>query len=360
MTWLTAFVFLLGAWGNASAHQINSSYTTVITRPDTVKVMFAVDEADLIRYFGLDRNGDGYVWREEGLEGAAAVGDRLVAGTDLEVDGRPAVLRATGAEVGQDRDGNLFLYLYFCTPVRSLPRTLDLGLRFITELGEQHKNLAKILIPDKPLIQAVFSREEPRHHFVVSEPADLWAQIGDFLLLGVQHIFLGYDHICFLLALIIVGGRLGNLVKIVTAFTVAHSITLILAALQVVELPGRLVESGIALSIVYVALENFWLHRTDYRWVLSFVFGLIHGFGFASVLRELGLPTEGLIASLLAFNVGVEAGQLVIVSLMYPLTVLAARSVYRRQLVWGVSGVILLFGLGWLVERVFSLQFMPI
>lgn len=360
MTRVATLLLLLGVLRSASAHQINSSYTTVLTRTDTVKVMFAVDEADLIRYFGLDRNGDGYIWRDEALQGADAVAARLLGGTSLEVDGRPTELRASGNEVGQDRDGNLFLYLYLATRVAALPLTLDLELRFIGELGEQHKNLAKVLVPDKPLLQAVFTREEMRHHFLVSEKVDLLAQIGDFLLLGVEHIFLGYDHICFLLALIIVGGRLANLVKIVTAFTVAHSITLILAALQVVELPSRLVESGIALSIVYVAVENFWLQRTDYRWVLSFVFGLIHGFGFANVLQELGLPTQGLIASLLAFNVGVEAGQLVIVAAMYPLTVLAARSVYRRQLVLGVSALILLFGLGWLAERAFNLEFMPV
>lgn len=344
----------------AQAHQINTSYTTVITRADTVKVMLAIDEADLIRHYGLDRNGDGYIWRDEALQGAASVSGQLLAGVSLAVDGRTAALVEHGAEVGQDRDGNLFLYFYYIAPVRALPQTLDLDLGFIAELGEQHKNLAKVLIPDKPLQQAVFSREAPQHHFVVSEPVDLLDQAVDFLVLGVEHIFLGYDHICFLLALIIVGGRLINLIKIVTAFTIAHSLTLILAALQVVELPSRLVEAGIALSIVYVALENFWLHRTDYRWVLSFAFGLIHGFGFANVLRELGLPTTGLVASLLAFNVGVEVGQLCIVALFFPLTRWATHSRYRRQLVWGISGMILLFGLGWLAERVFALRFMPI
>lgn len=349
-------LWLVPAW----AHQINTSYTTVLTRADTIKVMLAVDEADLIRYYGLDRNGDGYIWRDEALQGADAVAGRLLAGVKLEVDGHRVELRATGSEVGQDRDGNLFLYLYYTVPVRALPQTLDLDLGFLAELGEQHKNLAKVLIPQKPLLQAVFSRAEQRHRFVVSEPVDLLGQVLDYTALGVEHIFLGYDHICFLLALIIVGGRLLNLVKIVTAFTAAHSITLILAALQVVELPSRLIEVGIALSIVYVAAENFWLHRTDYRWVLSFAFGLVHGFGFANVLQELGLPTTGLVASLLAFNVGVEAGQLCIVTVLFPLTLLASRSVYRRPLILGISGIILLFGLGWLAERVFALSFMPI
>ena len=353
---MVLLLWLVPGW----AHQINTSYTTAITRPDTVKLMLAIDEADLIRYFGLDTNADGFIWRDEALKGAPGVSGRLLAGVRMEVDGHPVSLAEHGTEVGQDRDGNLFLYLYYTAPVQSLPRTLDLELGFLSELGDQHKNLAKVLVPDKPLLQAVFSRESPSHRFVISEPVDLLGQIWEFLALGVEHIFLGYDHICFLLALIIVGGRLLNLVKIVTAFTVAHSITLILAALQVVELPSRLVEAGIALSIVYVAMENFWLQRTDYRWVLSFAFGLVHGFGFANVLRELGLPTEGLVASLLAFNVGVEVGQLCIVGLLYPLTVLAGRSVYRRPLILGISGIILLFGLGWLAERVFALSFMPI
>lgn len=349
-------LWLAPAW----AHQINTSYTTVTARADTVKVVVALDETDLIRYFGLDTNQDGYIWRDEALQGTASVFDHLVKGIELEVDGKAVVLQQHGSELGQDRDGNFFLYLYYVVPVRELPQTLDLELGFLAELEGNHKNLAKVLIPNKPLQQAVFSREELKHHFVISEPVDLWAQVWQFIKLGVEHIFLGYDHICFLLALIIVGGRLLNLIKIVSAFTLAHSITLILAALQVVVLPSRLIESGIALSIMYVALENFWLQRTDYRWMLSFGFGLIHGFGFANALRELGLPTRGLVASLLAFNVGVEIGQLCIVALLFPLTLLAARSVYRKQLVWGISGVILLFGLGWLIERVFTLSFMPI
>ncbi|MBT7863105.1 MAG: HupE/UreJ family protein, partial [Gemmatimonadetes bacterium] len=172
--------------------------------------------------------------------------------------------------------------------------------------------------------------------------------------------FIGYDHIMFLAALIVIGTRLGPLVKIVSAFTVAHSITLLLAALDVVTLPTRWVEAGIALSIVYVALENFWLRDASHRWMLTFAFGFVHGFGFANVLRDLGLPTEGLVASLLAFNVGVEIGQIIIVSVMLPLILFAVRRGYQQRLVRVASAVIFLFGIGWLVERVFDLSYMPI
>ena len=134
----------------------------------------------------------------------------------------------------------------------------------------------------------------------------LAAQAGSFLALGVEHIFTGYDHLMFLVGLLLLGGRFRSLVKIVTAFTIAHSATLVLAALGVVDLPSRVVEPAIALSIAYVGAENFFLKSVDRRWIIAFFFGLIHGFGFAGILRQLGLPEQGLILSLLSFNVGVE------------------------------------------------------
>jgi hypothetical protein len=194
-------------------------------------------------------------------------------------------------------------------------------------------------------------------------PEPIAAQAGRFILLGVQHIFLGYDHIMFLFALMLLGGRLMDLVKIVTAFTVAHSITLALAALQAVTLPSRLVESAIALTIAYVAAENLFLKEpAGHRWMLTFGFGLIHGFGFAGVLRELGLPARGLAASLLGFNVGVELGQVCIVGAFFPLTRWLSgrrRRKFKRRLVVAASCAILAFGAGWFVERAFELAFMP-
>ena len=140
-----------------------------------------------------------------------------------------------------------------------------------------------------------------------------------FFRLGVEHILTGYDHILFLFALILRGGRLRSLLGIVTAFTVAHSITLALAVLGVVVVPSRIVEPVIALSIAYVALENIFRRRAaSGRWVVSFVFGLVHGFGFAGALLELGLPPSGLIGSLVFFNLGVEAGQAMIVAAAVP------------------------------------------
>ncbi len=167
---------------------------------------------------------------------------------------------------------------------------------------------------------------------------------------------IGYDHIFFLLGLILIGGSFLNLVKIVSSFTVAHSITLILAALQVVAIPSRLVESVIALSIVYIALENFFIKKTDERWLITFIFGLMHGFGFAGVLHELGLPTAGLAVSLLSFNLGVEVGQIIIVAVAFPFIYLITKTKWQKQIVYGLSSVIMVFGLMWFLERAFDLD----
>src|SRR5262249_12245207 len=152
---------------------------------------------------------------------------------------------------------------------------------------------------------------------------------------------------------------LGYTLKIVTAFTLAHSITLVAAGLELVHAPTRLTESGIALSIAYIGLENLALSDPKQRWLLAFAFGLIHGFGFASVLREIGLPARGLVLSLLSFNVGVEIGQLCVVALLLPILHLVAThsaNLYRRAILQAGSALITAFGLLWLFERAFAVK----
>jgi len=183
--------------------------------------------------------------------------------------------------------------------------------------------------------------------------------VGRFIKLGVEHIFLGYDHICFLLALLVVS-RFREMLKIITSFTVAHSITLIVAGLGIARLPSRLVECGIALTIIYVAFDNLRRKSTAHRWLLTFGFGLVHGFGFASVLSELGLPAVGRVRCLLAFNIGVEIGQLAIVSVALPILWLLAKRQLQARVAFAVSVIVGLFGMGWFIERAFGLGFMPV
>lgn len=190
--------------------------------------------------------------------------------------------------------------------------------------------------------------------------AGLGRVLKQYLALGVEHIFLGYDHIAFLLGVILWGRRLRPLIIVATAFTVAHSITLTLAALDVFTLPSRWVEAAIAASIVYVAAENFFVRSIDKRWRLTFLFGLVHGFGFAGALKAFGLPSTAVAPALAAFNVGVELGQIAILAIAVPAILWlegpAARRAggqhpRKRQIVFAGSGVILVLGLYWLARR---------
>ncbi|MEO8717423.1 MAG: HupE/UreJ family protein [Burkholderiales bacterium] len=189
-----------------------------------------------------------------------------------------------------------------------------------------------------------------------------WQVIVRFVLAGIEHIFLGYDHVAFLLAVILWGRRLLPLIKVITAFTVAHSITLALAVLEIVVLPSSIVEPLIAASIVFVAAENFFVRDIVKRWRITFLFGFIHGFGFASALREFGLPKGAIVPALVSFNLGVEIGQAAIVCIAVPLLLCIDRLGERRRalsgnagqspvFVYACSGVILALGLYWLVQR---------
>lgn len=188
------------------------------------------------------------------------------------------------------------------------------------------------------------------------------ATMQRYLVTGIEHIFLGYDHLAFLVAVVLWARRLIPVIKIVTAFTIAHSITLSLAALGVVVIPPAIVEPTIAASIVFVALENFFSRDIDRRWRVTFAFGLIHGFGFAGALQEIGLPSNAVAIALASFNVGVEIGQVAIVSLVVPSLVAidhlmargAAKPVRATQLVYALSTLITVLGGYWLFTRIFE------
>jgi hypothetical protein len=194
---------------------------------------------------------------------------------------------------------------------------------------------------------------ETREARVTVDVAPSHGTLG-FIRLGVEHILTGWDHLLFLLGLLLRGGSALALAKIITAFTLAHSVTLALAVLDVVVLPGRLVEAVIALSIAVVAAENLFLRPVvARRWLVSFCFGLVHGFGFSAALREIGLPSHGLALSLFGFNAGVELGQALVVAVALPLLLLLRRTRWERRMVWSSSLAILVVGVVLFVERAF-------
>ncbi|MGH7493434.1 MAG: DUF6702 family protein [bacterium] len=350
------------------AHQMNTSYTTITVTDRQIEIMFTFDLNDLENNFALDANGDGQTARDEMMRAMPDMYQYFAGHFTLALGYTPVELEQQEGRFTQDDFGNIFINFFFKRTLSESATEIGFSVDFFDKFGGKHNNLAK-MVHGENVQQAIFTIDQPRERFVIGGEMSLFAQLREFTYLGIEHIFLGYDHIMFLLGLIIIGGRLIDLVKIVTSFTIAHSITLILAALQVVSLPARLIESGIALSIAYVAAENFLIlsDRTEatkasalkHRWILTFCFGLVHGFGFANVLRDLGLPAKGLIGSLLAFNLGVEIGQIAIVGLLFPIILWSTRTKMQRQLIYAFSSIILIFGLSWFVERAFALHFMP-
>lgn len=206
--------------------------------------------------------------------------------------------------------------------------------------------------------QLIFNASTEEHTYYLGTTQGALAVMGTFIPSGIHHIMIGPDHILFLVGLLLLGGSWLTLVRIVTAFTVGHSITLSLAALNVVTPPATVIEPAIALSIVFVGADNLVRGEgRDLRAWVALVFGLVHGFGFANVLREFGLPPEALGWSLFSFNVGVEIGQLVIV-----LVVATALAAIRRrsdrlgyQVAFAGSVVVIAAGTYWFVQRVFGL-----
>lgn len=179
-----------------------------------------------------------------------------------------------------------------------------------------------------------------------------WAVTAwNYLVIGVQHIWFGIDHLLFILALVLAKLRPWDYVKVLTAFTVGHSLTIALAALDIVRLPSSFVEPFIALSIAYVAVENIFRKQVNRRWLIALLFGLIHGFGFAQVLQE--SPVDSIVLALISFNVGVEIGQLSVLAVVIPLLLWLRR--FKKVYTYSnavISGGIMLFGLFWFVIRV--------
>ena len=199
--------------------------------------------------------------------------------------------------------------------------------------------------------QAVLDARAPRRQFVAFRNA-YWSTAWSFLRLGITHIFTGYDHIALLVGLLIGTAGVGPLAKLVTSFTVAHTITLGLATFDLVILPTRVTESLIALSIAFLAVENLSGAGVANRWRVTFLFGLAHGFGFANVLREMQLPRAGMALSLFSFNSGVEIGQLMFAAVTF--WALAHAAGMWRPLRPAVSAVVGSVAVYWFVQRAFT------
>jgi hydrogenase/urease accessory protein HupE len=250
-----------------------------------------------------------------------------------------------------DGDGLAIAVAYTCG---GTAEALLVEARFPAALARGHRHLLTLTSGDD-VWEDVANAAHPRIRFALAAPpppARVAPVFGPLLRMGLEHILTGYDHLLFLLALILVGRPLRSLVAAVTAFTVAHSITLALSAFDVWAPSARIVEPCIALSIAYVGIENWFVSDARGRWKITFIFGLVHGFGFAGALREIAVPRADIPTALFAFNMGVELGQLAVVAALLPF-VLAVRktAIWTRIGLRACTVTIAMAGVAWFVSR---------
>ncbi len=362
--------------GAAFAHKPSDSYLTLGVDGATITGQWDIALRDLDFALGLDTNQDAAITWGEVRAKHADIAAYALARLTLGPAGAPC-MPAVREHLIDDHSDGTYAVLRFTATCPSPPKLLEVGYRLFADVDPQHRGL--INLSAQGVTRAgILGADAAQQQFRLGETSH-GEQFVDYLKEGVWHIWAGIDHILFLLSLllpaVLVRSRVAgqtwtsapsfaaafwDVFKVVTAFTVAHSITLTLAALGVIELPSRLVESAIAASVVLAALNNVRPVVFAGRWVIAFVFGLIHGFGFASVLADLGLPQDALLLSLVAFNVGVELGQLVIVAVFLPVAyALRDTRLYRQVILVGGSLIVVVIALVWLVERAFNMSLLP-
>ncbi len=357
-----AVAFLvLSLWsGHASAHQVNLSTARITVSPDrVVDVDIAMKGSDVDRVAGTNvyDTQTGLV-RPDSLAAASAKVVDYVVTHSAVLAGDDRTCRPEPSTVSPDADGVAVHTSWSCAAESGRLRYRS---TILVDTAPDARQVVLIRSGDKTsqdLLDA--SRTESA---LTEAPQPTTVQvIGLYLAAGIEHILIGYDHIAFLIAIVLWADRLWPVVKLVTAFTIGHSITLSLAALDIVRIPSSIIEPAIAASIIYVAAENFFSHDVRKRWRDTFAFGLVHGFGFATALQEFGIPKSALIPALASFNVGVEIGQIAIVAAVMPLLMLfdmlaagrlpGGRSRGRTPLaVYTLSAVIVMLGGYWFLAR---------
>ena len=352
--WCLPVVAVLCAAGptQSVAHPAPFSFVDLRIGSGTLDVTVVAHVWDVAYEFDIDDPAlvlDPDILRPRGERLGALIGERL----QLTVDGQRLALDGwSEPEIVRDRQS-----------VRlQARRPLDDGIGAVVVSAElfpydpNHQTFLNVYEDAELTTQAILGGGQTEYEYFLGTRQGVWAVLQKFVPSGVHHILIGPDHLLFLIGLLLLGGSVRQLLLVVTAFTVAHSITLSLAVLNVVTPPARLVEPIIALSIVYVGLDNLLARGgRDMRVWIALVFGLIHGFGFASVLREMGLPSGALGWSLFSFNFGVELGQLAVVLVVAAVLsrIRAYSAVAGERIAVAGSIAVIAAGAFWFVERVF-------
>jgi len=366
---LAAAALVLATLSPAAAHKSSDAYLSLHVQGRAISGQWDIALRDLDYAIGLDSDNNGVVTVGEWRTHQAAMADYALSRLRIAANGAACATKATDHLVDQHSDG-AYEILRFAAICPAAPRLLEIGYNLLFDLDPQHRGLLRVE-EQGATHTAIFSPEQKTWR-LEGHATDWGRQIGDYLREGVWHIWTGYDHMLFLTALLLpavlvrragrweavasFGAAWRDVLKIVTAFTLAHSVTLSLAVLGYIALPSRLVESAIALSVVAAALNNVFPLVEKRLWLVAFGFGLVHGLGFANVLAELGLPRDALALALVSFNLGVETGQLAVVAALLPLAYLWRRSrAYPRLVLGAGSSCIVAIASVWLIERSLNL-----
>ncbi len=371
---LLAFVLALLSFA-AFAHKPSDSYLTLRGAEKSAELAVRWDIAlrDLDYVLELDRDGNGALTWGEVRTRADDITRYATAHLALSAGDKACEWRtAAPLQLDKHSDGT-YAVLSLTASCGSLDRGVKMKYSLLFDVDPSHRGLVNWAAPGSTTSQALVFGTDNAEQSLALQPQGAFQTLKQYLVDGMWHIWIGYDHILFLLSLLLpavlirMAGQwepapslkrsLLEVLKVVTAFTLAHSITLSLAALGVISLPSRIVESTIAASVVVAALNNLRGTIEKKRWVMAFVFGLIHGFGFASVLADLGLPQDALVLALVGFNLGVEVGQMAIVAVFVPIAFALRRTAFYRKgvLTWG-SVAVAIIAAWWFIQRAFDIQ----
>ena len=372
---LLAVLLSLLAAGPAAAHKPSDAYLRLALGPGGVRGSLDVALRDLELVVGLDGDGDGAVTWGELKARHPAIDAYVLSRLALASPGGACALRPVERLVDDHADG-AYAVLRFAADCPSAGGRLTLRYGLLFDVDPTHRGLLSVSDAGGGVRTTVLSPDRPEATLEAS--GRTWpAAFGRYFAHGLEHIAFGYDHLLFLLVLLLPavyrrdpggglrpvpswGRALAEVAKILTAFTVAHGLSLTAALTGLVEPPARLVETAIAATVVLTALDNLRPYLPASRWLIAFGFGLIHGLGFAAALGPLDLPPLDLAVALLGFNLGIEAGQVAValpfLGAAYPLRgfVLYARGV----LPVGSAAALVLAGL-WLVDRAFAVAIVP-
>jgi hypothetical protein len=349
----------------AAAHMTSYGFLKANLTEDSVSGQLELAVRDLDIAYNLDADADGKVTWEELESREPEIAARVFS--EISIDSRLEACALVPGTLALDmRGGETYAILPFSGRCEELGRLVRVAYYLMFDIDAQHRALVDFR-RDESSYSGVMTPESKVIEFDLGTN-NLRAIVLSYIQQGAHHIWIGYDHILFLVTLLLsavltrngrkwlpvadFSGAFWSTAKVVTAFTLAHSVTLSVAAFGLVEVPSRFVESIIAASIIAAAINNLYPVVTRRLWIMAFVFGLMHGFGFASVLNEFGLPPGRKLVALLSFNVGVELGQIAIVIGVLPVLFLARRTLAYTRVVMPVGSLVIALVAGiWLVER---------